>query len=130
MKTTPYMAMMGTSSQRLRFLPGRFQIDHHPTGHVPPVDVDWLVMVRAPDGLTVVRHAEAAPAQAWLALYSGDTAHELEATGMLSALLVPLKDAGISVFVGSTFEADVVLVPEARRDDAVQALRRAGHHVA
>ncbi|WP_394846295.1 ACT domain-containing protein [Pendulispora brunnea] len=96
---------------------------------MPPADVEWLVMVRAPDGLTVVSPAEDAEPQAWLALYSGDTAHDLDATGMLSALLVPLKDAGISVFVGSTFQADLVLIPETRRDDAVEALRRAGHHV-
>ncbi|WP_249044735.1 ACT domain-containing protein [Crossiella equi] len=96
---------------------------------VPPPGEEWLSIVRAPEGLTVVRAAGPGEDQAWVALYSGDTAHDLDVPGMLAALLVPLRDAGVSVFVSSTFHADVVLVPEDRRADAVTALRAAGHEV-
>ncbi|WP_041289235.1 ACT domain-containing protein [Kribbella flavida] len=116
---------MTDAQQRLRILPEPYQIEHHPAGDEVPAGVDWLALVRSPDGLTVVR-----PGSGWIAFYSGDTAHELDVPGMLSALLVPLKEAGISVFVASTYAADLVLVPADRRDEAVAALRKAGHHVA
>lgn len=117
-------------TQRLRFLAGRFQVDHRPAVSVPPPGEEWLSIVRAPEGLTVVRVAEVGEEAAWAALYSGDTAHDLDVPGMLAALLVPLRDAGVSVFVCSTFHADIVLVPEDQRAEAVAALRAAGHEVA
>lgn len=48
---------------------------------------------------------------------------------MPAALLVPLAEAGVPVFVASTFDADLVFVPAARRDAAIGALRAAGHIV-
>ena len=49
---------------------------------------------------------------------------------MLASVVGPLAEAGIPVFVASTFHADLVLVPEARLDTATRALRDAGHAVA
>lgn len=51
-------------------------------------------------------------------------------TGVLAALLVPLAEAGISVFTLSTFDTDWVLVAKDRADDAAEAWRRSGHTVA
>ncbi len=48
---------------------------------------------------------------------------------MLAAIVRPLAEAAVPVFVSSTFQADLVLVPHQRFDDAVRALRRAGHSV-
>ena len=48
---------------------------------------------------------------------------------MLSAIVAPMADGGMPVMVASTFDADLVLVPAERLDDAVSALRAAGHRV-
>jgi hypothetical protein len=50
-------------------------------------------------------------------------------TGVLSGLLAPLAEAGISVFTISTFDTDWVLVPQDRADDAADEWRRRGHTV-
>lgn len=50
-------------------------------------------------------------------------------TGILSGLLAPLAEAGISVFTLSTFDTDWILVPAARADEAEEAWRRTGHEV-
>lgn len=50
-------------------------------------------------------------------------------TGVLAALLVPLAEAGISIFAFSTFDTDFVLVKADRLDAATAALRAAGHEI-
>lgn len=117
------------TAQWLRVLPGLFRVEHHPGEGALPDNADWLAVVRAPEGLTLITSASSEADDTWIAFYSGDTAHGLDVPGMLSALLVPLKEAGLPVFVASTYHADLVLVPDAREDDAVAALRGAGHRV-
>ena len=48
-------------------------------------------------------------------------------TGVLSTLLAPLADAGISVFTLSTFDTDWILVKADVADAAVEAWTAAGH---
>jgi hypothetical protein len=43
--------------------------------------------------------------------------------GLLARLASALADAGIPIFVISTFETDFILVPQARLDDATDALQ-------
>jgi hypothetical protein len=108
-------------------VPSEFLIEHFPQSTFPEDD-DWIALVRAPEGLTVVR--EASPffgGERWVGFY-GDS-HSLDATGMLAAILAPLADAGISVFAASTYHADLVLVPLHRRPEAVKALEAAGHRI-
>lgn len=50
-------------------------------------------------------------------------------TGVLAALLGPLADAGLSVFVLSTFDTDYVLVRAERLNEAAAVLRAAGHAI-
>jgi hypothetical protein len=50
-------------------------------------------------------------------------------TGVLSALLAPLADAGISVFTLSTYDTDWLLVKADAADAAVDAWTAAGHTV-
>lgn len=50
--------------------------------------------------------------------------------GVLAGLLVPLAEAGISVFTLSTFDTDWILVPLKDADRAAEAWRRRGHTVA
>jgi uncharacterized protein len=119
-------------AQRLRILPGDFVIEHL-AGDVEVPQGEWLALVRAPEGLTVIRPArpEDEPGrERWSALYGGDTAHALDAPGMLAALLTPLAADEIPVFVVSTFHADLVLVPAAMVSTAIAVLLAAGHVVA
>jgi hypothetical protein len=50
--------------------------------------------------------------------------------GVLSALLAPLAEAGVSIFALSTFDTDYLLVRAAQLDLAVETLSAAGHPVA
>jgi hypothetical protein len=54
---------------------------------------------------------------------------EFSQVGILAALLTPLANAGIPVFVLSTFETDSLLVKANDLDRAVVALRTAGHEI-
>ena len=51
-------------------------------------------------------------------------------TGVLSALLAPLAEAGVSIFALSTFDTDYLLVRAAQLDLAIESLSAAGHPVA
>ena len=124
--------MTSSISQRLRILPGDFVVGHLAEG-VPVPDGEWLALVRAPEGLTVVRPArpeDGQGAERWSAFYGGDTAHGLDVPGMLAALLTPLAAGQIPVFVASTFHADLVLVPATMVPAAIDALQAAGHVIA
>jgi hypothetical protein len=50
-------------------------------------------------------------------------------TGVLSALLAPLADAGVSIFALSTFDTDYLLVRAAQLDLTIETLNAAGHPV-
>jgi hypothetical protein len=118
-------------SQRLRIQPGEYVIDHLPQATVPPSTSDWLAVIRAPEGLTIVRPAQPADpaANRWVAFYSGQTAHGLDVPGMLAAVVNPLAQGELSVFVTSTYYADLVLVQADHALAAVEVLHRAGHIV-
>ena len=64
----------------------------------------------------------------WRALrVRGPLAFEL--TGILADLARTLAEAGVPIFAVSTFDTDVLLVKADRLDDAIDALRAAGHEV-
>jgi hypothetical protein len=117
--------------QHLRVQPEEYVVEHLPLGTVPAPDADWLALVRAPEGLTVVRPArQEDPADGrWAAFYSGQAAHGLDVPGMLAALVSPLAQAALPVFVTSTYHADLIFVPAGRRHEAAGILRRAGNVV-
>jgi uncharacterized protein len=50
-------------------------------------------------------------------------------TGVLSSVLQPLAEAGISIFAVSTFDTDYVMVKAEALSQAIQTLREAGHTV-
>ena len=54
---------------------------------------------------------------------------DLALAGILATLLGVLARADVPIFALSTYDTDLVLVPAARRQEAVEALRRAGHTV-
>ena len=114
--------------QTLRVLDGSYVLDRPPEGIDLDLRVDVLALVFGPDGSTVMRRDDAG-ADAWSALWNGDEAHDVQATGMLSAIVAPLAAAGVPVWVVSSFNGDLVLVPTDRLDEACEVLQAAGHQV-
>src|SRR5215831_1231867 len=112
--------------QTLRVLDGSYVLDR-------PADVtdtdqraDVLAVVFGPDGTTVMRRASAGE-DGWSALWNGDEAHDVQATGMLSAIVAPLAAARVPVWVASSFDGGLVLVPTDQLDEASGVLQAAGH---
>jgi len=52
---------------------------------------------------------------------------KLQEVGVIASLAQPLADAGIPMFVISTFNTDYIFVMEENLVNAVQALQQAGH---
>jgi hypothetical protein len=120
--------MSPASHQTLRVLDGSYVLERQAdaTRVIPSADV--LAVVFGPDGCTVMRRDDAGQ-DAWSALWNGDAAHDVQATGMLSAIVAPLAAAGVPVWVASAYDGDLVFVPVGRLDEASEVLRAAGHQV-
>jgi hypothetical protein len=114
--------------QTLRVLDGSYVLDRPPEGTDLDLRADVLAVVFGPDGSTVMRRDDAG-ADVWSALWNGDEAHDVQATGMLSAIVAPLAAAGVPVWVVSSFDGDLVLVPTDRVDEVCEVLQAAGHQV-
>ena len=54
---------------------------------------------------------------------------EFSQVGVLAAIAMPLAQAGVSIFVLSTFDTDYILVKEPSLLLALDALRKAGHTI-
>lgn len=107
--------------QTLRVLHGSYVLDRPAdvTEVVPRADV--LAVAFGPDGSTVMRRDDTGE-NAWSALWNGDEAHDVQATGMLSAIVAPLAAGGVPVWVCSSYSGDLVLVPTDRLDEASEVL--------
>ena len=114
--------------QTLRVLEGSYVLNRPAdiTGAIPRADV--LAAVFGPDGSTVVRRDDTGE-DAWAALWNGDEAHDVQATGMLSAILALLAAGEVPVWVVSSYDGDLVLVPTDRLIEASEVLHAAGHRV-
>ena len=120
--------MPAARPQNLRVLEGRFVLARVTDVRTVAVEADLLALVLSPDGGAAMRRDDTAE-DAWVALWNGDDAHDLDATGMLSAIVAPLAAAEVPVWTAAGYDGDLVLVPAHRLEDAVDALGRAGHHV-
>jgi hypothetical protein len=92
-----------------------------------------LSMTRTGDELSVLCPQEAVPAgvrceQGWRAFRVATTL-DFSLLGVLASLLSPLAEAGVSVFVVSTFDTDYVLVKAENMAKAIAALEARGHAV-
>jgi hypothetical protein len=90
-------------------------------------------ITRTADELSIVCRQELVPEgvrceRGWRVLRVAGTL-DFNLVGVLAALLAPLAEAGVAVFVLSTFDTDYLLVKDDRLDAADDALRRAGHGV-
>jgi hypothetical protein len=92
----------------------------------------WSV-TRSDAELSVVCRQDDVPADAsaergWCALELAGPL-DFSLTGVVSALVVPLAEAEVPIFVLSTFETDYLLVREHDLHRSVEALTAAGHEV-
>jgi len=93
----------------------------------------WWSITRTPEELSVVCAEALVPAgvsasRGWRALrFAGPL--PLDQTGILASVTGPLAAARISVFAVATFDTDYVLIPDAQRPAAIEALEHAGHRV-
>jgi hypothetical protein len=115
-------------TQNVRVLEGRFVLARVTDARPEVFEADLLALVLGPDGGAAMRRDDDAE-DAWAALWNGDDAHDPDATGMLSALVMPLAADAIPVWTAASYDGDLVLVPASRLHEAVDVLRRAGHQV-
>ncbi|THF86549.1 ACT domain-containing protein [Deinococcus sp. KSM4-11] len=102
-----------------------------PDAPLPPLGGTLFSVTRTADELSLVCEDTLIPAGAraeggWVALKLHGP-FEFSLTGILAAVLNPLKGAGVGIFAISTFDTDYVLVKRERLDAALDALRAAGH---
>lgn len=94
---------------------------------------DLVSVTRTTEELSIVCAADAVPlgtrVEGPFRALVVDGPLDLGLTGVLASLAAPLADAAVPVFVLSTYDTDVVLVPGDRLAAAVDALERAGHTV-
>jgi uncharacterized protein len=93
----------------------------------------FMSVTRTTDELSIVCDDDAVPghvqaARGWRALVVAGPI-PFETTGVAAALVSPLAEAEISVFLVATFDTDYLLVRAADLTRAASALRGAGHEV-
>jgi hypothetical protein len=124
-----------TMPLQLISLPGRYAVCRLlPDAPWPEWAVgDFLSATRTADELSIICPEDAVPPDVrcemgWRCLRVVGTL-DFAAVGVLAALVVPLAEAGISVFALSTFDTDYLLVKEHDFDRACTALRQFGHRL-
>lgn len=130
-------ASMTTWHLALSPLPGLYAICRLPSGAALP---DWagsapfLSVTHTRAELSIVCPQDRVPDgvqadRGWRCLQV-EGPFDLEgAIGVLAALSAPLAEAGLGIFVVSTYDTDYLLVKEAQSAQVYEALARAGHTV-
>jgi hypothetical protein len=93
----------------------------------------FFSVTRTADELSIVTREDAPPPgilhePGWRCLKL-EGQFDFALTGILSSLATPLADAGVGIFVMSTYNTDYILVKQADLTQAVAALQAAGHTV-
>ena len=119
----------------LELLPYRLAVARLDAAAVVP---GWLSgaftsVSRTPDELSVICDSDAVPGDVaarrnWRCVRVRGSI-PFDEVGILAALADPLRDAGIPIFVISTFDTDYVLVDEGHLSAARRVLEGAGHSV-
>ncbi len=120
---------------RISLLPGLLAVCRLPSDANVPAWVRgaFTSVTRTTDELSVVCDQDAVPAdvqaeRGWRGLkVLGPIPFEL--TGVAAALVAPLAEARISVFLLATFDTDYLLLKEEVFERAVAILRDAGHEI-
>ncbi len=126
---------MSPRTLTLKVLPGQLAVCRLDADAPPPSWVAGAVtsITRTEEELSVVCAEEAVPAnvKAERGFHCLCVVGPLDfsATGILASLCVPLADAGLSIFVVSTFDTDLLLVRNTLLSQAAAVLRAAGHRI-
>ena len=93
----------------------------------------FFSVTRTADELSIVTREGAAPhgvlcEPGWRG-FKLEGQFDFALTGILSSLATPLADAGVGIFVMSTYNTDYIMVKQADLTQAVAALQAAGHSV-
>jgi len=123
-----------TRSLRLTILPERLAIARlEPDSAVPEwaASPGFCAVTRTPDELSIVCEEASVPRgvtdeRGWRALKIVGPLG-FDEVGVLLSLAAPLAEAGVSVFVISTYETDYVLVRDGQLEAAISALTERGH---
>jgi hypothetical protein len=122
----------------LILLPGPYAVCRLPPDVVPawatlPLPEHLVSITRTSNEVTVVCPADAVPAgvrceKGWQCLRVAGTL-DFSLVGVLASLLVPLAEAGVSVFCLSTFDTDYILIREQDLPRGTEAWQVAGHAI-
>src|SRR3954467_3755517 len=123
-------------SMKLIVLPHEFAVARlGPADAIPPwaMDAPIASATRTPEELSIVCAASHMPPQVpaergWRCLRVAGTL-DFAMTGVLASIAGPLADAGVSIFVISTYDTDYILVREPVLPVAIAVLTAAGHDV-
>jgi hypothetical protein len=125
--------MSRSSRISLRLLEDRFAVCRLPPDEkIPPLtDASaFQSITRTPTELSIVcRESPDLPGRVeagWRCLVV-DGILEFDQVGILAGLAQPLAEAGVSIFVVSTFDTDYLLVKEDQLSLALKSLQSAGH---
>ena len=127
---------MSQHSLTLAFLPDRYAVCRLGENDSVP---DWaysrgfVSITRTQEELSIVCLQDSVPSDVscrrdWRCL-KVDGPLDLEQTGVLASLAGPLADAGIPVFVVSTYDTDYLLVSAPQATRAAEVLTDAGHRI-
>src|SRR5260370_13573776 len=93
----------------------------------------FVCVTRTADDLSIVCDEACVPSsvksQRGRAILSVHGPVEFSEVGVLAPLAAPLADAGIGIFVISTFDTNYLLVPQENLDRTVAVLTSAGHTI-
>jgi hypothetical protein len=101
---------------------------------------DWVLkeslvsITRTKEELTIVCRQDLIPSQYQSDLnwrcFIVDGSFDLNQTGVIASLSSPLADAGISIYVISTYNTDYFLVQEQNVEQTISVLCNSGHSIA
>lgn len=119
---------------RLRELTGSYAICRFDAASLIPAWADgegFVSISRSDDELSVVCRADRVPGDVkqdigWTC-YKFIGPFAFDETGIVSSVIGPLSDAGIGIFVISTFDGDHILIKESDVGRAAPVLTGAGH---
>lgn len=117
-------------------LPGRLAVCRlEPDAPLPAplADAPFWSATRTADELSLVIPEEAVPPtcsskKGFRALKISGTL-DFALTGILASIALPLAEAGIAIFVLSTYDTDTILIQEEDFDAAITTLEGVGHRV-
>ncbi len=128
--------MPNNTSLTLSVLPATYAVccfDHTAPAPAWVLAGDFISLTRTPNELSIVVLQSSVPDDVtcerdWR-IFQVQGPLDFALTGVLASLAQPLADAGIPIFVVSTFATDYLLVKSHQLREAMDVLRAAGHQI-